>query len=368
MVQPLPQPFEVSAAPVLQAMRLGSADRLAEEQRGALKTAGGFAAKGQLGQARNYLYQQGMMEEADKFGAQIRQADADALAKVHRSQAVLGNLALAADTPEKWAAAVDAAAKGGIDVTKFKDFGSRDMLLAQSGMVGQKIEFEMKRRALETKETPPQWDFTKDGAGNKYTGEFRPYAGTSPDAGDLDKGYRWRMKDGKKELDPSGRPIAEPIPGGKDESVSAEVAARIGLADKFSKDLPALEKEVQSGTLNSIDFQLGRGKAGEVYRRIEDGSEALVRNLTGAGMNETEAKSYAERFLPGRLDLPSTKLEKLRNLGRNLKAVRNRVLVGRGIANLDDLNEALGEKSQDSIVNEQSARGTPNDPLGILGN
>jgi hypothetical protein len=365
MPQPLPSPFMPDAMPVLEAFRTGQADRLAAQQRGALQQAGQMAAQGSLGGARKHLLAQGMFKQADDIGQMMRQADSDQLAKVKRTYDVLGNLAMSADTPEKWAAAVGAAAKAGMDVSKYQDFGSRELVLAQSGKIGEHIEIEMKRRALEAKDAP--FVFTKEGVGNKSTGEFRPHQAEFADPGDLDKGYRWRMKDGKKDLDPSGRPIAEPIPGGKAESVSSETAARVGLADKFAKDMPDLEKEIIQGTLNSVDFQLGRGKAAEVYRRIEDGAEALVRNLTGAGMNETEAKAYAERFLPGRFDMPSTKLEKLRNLGRNLQAVRNRVLVGRGVASLDDVNEALGEKpSQDSLVNEQ--RAVADDPLGILGN
>lgn len=366
MPQPLPSPFMPSAMPVLEAFRTGQADRLAEQQRGALQAAGKLASEGSLGGARKHLLAQGMFKEAEGITQMIRQADDDSLAKAKRSQEVLGNLAMTADTPEKWAVAVQTAQKHGIDVSKFTDFGSRDLVLAQSGKVNELLDYELKNRALATKEQPAQFEFTKYGIGNKYTGKLEPYAGgAAADSGDLGEGYRWRVKDGKPETDASGRPIAEPIPGGKGEAVSAEVAARVGLADKFAKDMPDLEKEIQQGTLNSVDFQLGRGKAGEVYRRIEDGAEALVRNLTGAGMNETEARSYAERFLPGRFDMPSTKLEKLRNLGKNLQAVRNRVLVGRGIASIDDLNATLTGKGQEQRLQQNSAN---DDPLGILGN
>ncbi len=374
MPTPLPQPFEATPGPVLNAMRFGQADRLAEEQRGVLKQAGQLAAQGSLSGARKHLLGQGMLDEADQVGAMMRQADNDQLTKAKRTYDVLGNLALTADTPEKWAAATQAAGKAGMDVSKYQDFGSRDLVLAQSGKVGEHIENEFKRRQLDHKENVPRFQFTKYGVGDKFSGEVKPYAGAGmADPGELSNDYRWRMKNGQKELDASGRPIAEPIPGGKGESVTPEVSARLGLADKFAKDAPLIETEIKGGVLDTgftdIDFQLGRGKAGQVYRRIEDGAEALVRNLTGAGMNETEAKSYAARFLPGRFDVQSTKLEKLRNLSKNLKAVQNRVMTGRGIASIDDLDAALKEKpSQDSLVNEQAARGTPDDPLGILGN
>jgi hypothetical protein len=399
----LPQPFEVSPGPVLQAMRLGQSDRLAEEQRGALKAAGQFAAKGQLGQARNYLYGQGMLDEGAKIDHMIRQADADTLAKTQRSHTVLGNLALAADTPEKWAMAVDTAAKAGIDTSKWRDFGSRDVLLAQSGMVGQKLEMELQRRqmqmkdeaikrdientayersrqgrldtstearanraldlqerSLTAKETLAPYVFSKEGIGNKYTGEFKSFpSNINTQSGELDKGFRWRMKGGQPDLDASGRPIAEPIPGSKGEQVSAEVAARVGLADKFAEDAPKLRKEIESGKLSGSDYYLGRGEAGAIYRRIEDGAEALVRNLTGAGMNQTEAEAYAKRFLPGNFDTQATVLEKLRNLEENLTAVRRRVMTGRGVT--------AGDAPAPGAA-PQTAPGAADDPLGILGN
>lgn len=371
MPTPLPQPFEVTPGPVLQAMRLGQADRLEQEQRGALKAAGQFAAKGDLGGARNYLYGRGMVDEGAKFDQMLRQTDADALAKAQRSHAVLGNLALAADTPEKWSAAVDAASKAGLDVSKYQDFSAREPLLAQSGMVAQKLELEMKRRALDVKEEKPQWTFGNYGAGNTYTGEMKqPAGGVGADAGKLSPGERWRMKNGQPDLDTSGRPIAEPIPGSKNEAVPAETAARVGLADKFLKEMPKIRQDIEQGKLTSVDFQLGRGDAGDIYRRIEDGSEALVRNLTGAGMNKDEATTYARRFLPGRLDLQSTKIAKLDNLAKALAAVKNRVMVGRGISSTDDMEQAMqGKPFQDSLMKPPPPGGAPavNDPLGILG-
>lgn len=417
MPTPLPSPVLSEPGPVLQAWRMGEQDQLARQQRGVLQQAGQMAAGGQLAGAQKHLLAQGMFDEAKGIEGMMQRASDQQLAKAQRTYKVLGGLAMAADTPEKWQMALQAAGKAGMDVSKYGDFGARDLVLAQSGMIGDSLDNQLKQRALARqsqldqenrdqtqyertrqgnldarqaeqfglefnlrkdiaarKENPPQFEFNKEGIGNKYTGEFRRYEGSGvADPGELSKDYRWRMKDGKKELDASGRPIAEPIPGGKGESVTPEVSARLGLADKFAKDAPLIEKEIKGGVLDTsftdIDFQLGRGKAGQVYRRIEDGSEALVRNLTGAGMNETEARSYAERFLPGRLDTQTTKLEKLRNLSKNLKAVQNRVMTGRGIASIDDLNAALTEKpSQDSLVKEQAARGTPDDPLGILGN
>lgn len=167
---------------------------------------------------------------------------------------------------------------------------------------------------------------------------------------------RWRMKNGQIELDETGRPIAEPIPGSKLESVSSETAARVGLADKFINEAPTIRDAIAKGKMNGVDYYLNRGEAADLYRRIEDGSEALVRNLTGAGMNEEEAKAYARRYLPDSTDSTDTVLKKFDNLLSNLQAVKQRVLVGRGIASSDVQNAP----PPGAIPSEN------NDPLGIL--
>lgn len=190
-----------------------------------------------------------------------------------------------------------------------------------------------------------QYEFTKYGVGNKTTGELQPYPQGAGVEGPPNN-YRWRMRDGQIELDATGRPIAEPIPGSSAETVSAETAARVGLSDKFLKDAPAIREEIKKGGLGTtfgyetdlglnLDFLFGTRGAGELYRRFEDGSEALVRNLTGAGMNKEEAESYAKRYLPGYTDTRETVLLKLDNLEKNLQAVINRVETGRGRAGID---------------------------------
>lgn len=204
---------------------------------------------------------------------------------------------------------------------------------------------------------------TRDGIYDAETGQWL----TNPDKegeegtyGKLGPGERWRMKDGQKELDESGRPIAEPIPGGSKEAVAAEVAARVGLADTFLQRAPQVRQKIEAGKLGwGVDFALNRGEPAAIYRDIQEGSEALVRNLTGAGMNETEAKAYAERYLPTNTDRLETVLTKFDGLTRALEGVKRRVMIGRGVSSAD---------APDSVTPGAGAApgGDPNDPLGIL--
>lgn len=187
-------------------------------------------------------------------------------------------------------------------------------------------------------------------------------SGSMADAGKLGQGERWRMKDGQLELDASGRPIAEPIPGSSKEAVSSETAARLGLARKFIDESQSIRSDIEKGKMSGIDYYLNRGDAGDLYRRIEDGSEALVRNLTGAGMNENEAKTYAARFLPGNFDGNETVLKKFDNLVKNLQAVQQRVQIGRGIASIDDLEIPTKDQSR---IPQGLAPGSEVDDAGL---
>ena len=278
-------------------------------------------------------------------------ARAQAEARRKEGEALFGELALRADTPEKWARAVEMARQGGLPVAGLEDFSAREFVIARAGK-------------------SPEFMAVGKRVFNKSDGSFVPDPASqgadnvSDGAGELEKGMRWRMRDGKLDLDASGRPIAEPIPGSPREAVTAEVAARIGLADKFKKDAPNLRADIQGGALGGMDFYLKRGKAGDILRRIEDGQEALVRNLTGAGMNLQEAESYAERFSPGRLDGTETILSKFDNLVKNLDAVQERVMIGRGVAGVDRTAPQTTDAPQIGAVEDgyRFKGGNPSDP------
>lgn len=111
--------------------------------------AGGQAAEGDMAGAKATLYEGGDFEGGNQVNQMMRQASDDALKKTERFHSTLGNLALAADTPEKWSAAVGAAKSAGLDVSKYGDFGSRQMLLAQSGKTIEAINMEAERRRAE---------------------------------------------------------------------------------------------------------------------------------------------------------------------------------------------------------------------------
>jgi hypothetical protein len=133
--------------------------------------AGGQAAEGDMKGARSTLYEGGDFEGGNQISQMMRQASDDSLKKTERFHATLGNLALAADTPEKWAAATAAAGKAGLDVSKYGDFNSRQMVLAQSGKTIEAIALENERR----KASQSTYQHTEGGAFDPRTGTLTPY-------------------------------------------------------------------------------------------------------------------------------------------------------------------------------------------------
>lgn len=126
-------------------------------------------------------------------------------------------------------------------------------------------------------------------------------------------GYRWG-EDGES---------LEPIPGGPGESISAELAARLGLANKVLKELPALKQQVGTGAATGpLDYMtgaMGYGEAGQISRRIADGADAIQRMLTGAGMPASEAAEYTKRFRISPTDTAEIVSDKLNNMENVLK-------------------------------------------------
>lgn len=167
-------------------------------------------------------------------------------------------------------------------------------------------------------------------------GGLRPIAGGPADPeylrqkGDRQNapsGYQWNDP-----ADPSKGMTA--IPGGPGEKVDAEVAGRLGLARSFLGQLPDIKKRVEEGELTGpIDAgkaYLGMGGPGELRRQIDSGAEALLRMLTGAGMNKEEAAQYIRRYQFSPTDKKETVISKLNQLERELNSVGETVGKGRG--------------------------------------
>ncbi len=113
-------------------------------------------------------------------------------------------------------------------------------------------------------------------------------------------------------------------------ALPAEVAARIGLGNAFIADLPEIEKGVKAmGLKDNANLAAGRGKAADLWRRIESGTEAMKRNMTGAGMSLSEAENYIARYQISPTDSTATKLSKLRLLKRDLTAAAEGAMSGK---------------------------------------
>jgi len=139
-------------------------------------------------------------------------------------------------------------------------------------------------------------------------------------------GYRWiDPKDPEKGL--------AAIPGGPGEKVTPEVASRIGLAKSFLGQLPDILRDIEKGEATGAweagMAQLGVGRAGEIRRQIESGAEALLRNLTGAGMSIPEAQKYVSRYELQAWDTAPKVASKLRQLKRELEFTITEVERGR---------------------------------------
>lgn len=159
----------------------------------------------------------------------------------------------------------------------------------------------------------------------------REYLNIQRDRNNLDRsgtgkpptGYRW-LPDG----------ALEPIPGGPGTAISAELSARLGLANKFLGESQDLKNRASTGSATGpIDYVIGAagfGESGKIQRRIADGADALQRMLTGAGMPASEAADYANRFRVTGMDTSETITDKLTNLEQVLRAQIEMSTRGRG--------------------------------------
>lgn len=202
------------------------------------------------------------------------------------------------------------------------------------------------QRSADRADNPTPSGFQRIGGG------LQPIAG-----GPADPSYKRTVTD--KQNAPSGYKWADPndpdagllaIPGGPGEKVPAEVAARLGLAKSFlgqledykdveGNDQKGLRSRIKAGEatgpIDSLMGAAGVGQPASIRRKLASGAEALLRNLTGAGMNIDEAKKYIARYEPELRDNSESLLDKVNQLERELRSVNDVVSQGRGGSVLD---------------------------------
>jgi hypothetical protein len=159
----------------------------------------------------------------------------------------------------------------------------------------------------------------------------------------------------------------------KTPTQSAEMAARLGIASKFQlsledrKDeqgnvLPGVRSRIKAGELNR-DWQTAlmanyyKGGPGEIRQLIDDGAEALIRMLTGAGMNLQEAADYGNRFRFRLIDNQRESLTKVNNLDDVLKSVTQAVRTGK--AGPDELRNIVAPRASEFAPERATQPGAP---------
>lgn len=169
---------------------------------------------------------------------------------------------------------------------------------------------------------------------NRTKAQYRPMTpedytqwgiAVDPDTGVPTQPYRFNATENKPEAISTG--------GGGANVLPAEIGARIGMADVFTERYPQIIADIESGEVTGLrDYAQGKagiGRVGEVHRQIKSGIDALVRNLTGAGKSESEARDYASRYEPQLLDSVGTLKSKIVGLQEELTGVRDSVTYGR---------------------------------------
>jgi len=106
---------------------------------------------------------------------------------------------------------------------------------------------------------------------------------------------------------------------------SAETSAKLGLAKGFIDNYDSILKSVDAGEMTGPGYlkgvTLGYGNGGTQYRNLLQGTEAMVRLLTGAGMNESEARQRVTQYEPAATDDAVTLRSKIEGLKQALDNV-----------------------------------------------
>jgi hypothetical protein len=142
----------------------------------------------------------------------------------------------------------------------------------------------------------------------------------------------------------TGKP--EAIGGGPSvQLLPSEVGAKLGLADEFLSNFDNVRSEAASGSMTGAIDQpmtatLGRGPGGTAYRQLRQGTEGLVRLMTGAGMPASEAADKAKMYEPTITDDADTLVNKIDGLKAAILRVRSGATAGRAYPEAPTSNPA----------------------------
>jgi hypothetical protein len=143
----------------------------------------------------------------------------------------------------------------------------------------------------------------------------------------------------------------------KAKPIPAEIGTRMALGTSWASQVPDILASIEEGTtsgLNRAGMALGAGNGAAVARRQQSGVDALVRSLTGAGMNLQEAQKYAGRYEIQANDKTETQRNKVLQLAQELRTIDNSVSkqygqppskAYEGIPTPPNLSDELGKQS-----------------------
>ncbi len=296
---------------------LGGFDQFARDNQAAMLMAGGALLDGQGWGAAAQGFAQGMRQ--DEYTRRLKQEQAEKQQKQVKYRQLaqeMGHPELA-DMPDVLESVLR---------EKYKRREPTEWDRLTQGLNAEELQKAKRYRlGLETK--PATTDDMLEFELAKRDPAFAEFLRSKKGAANAPSGYTYGP-DGKLAPIPGGpqdpdRDINEPLPG--------ELAARFGLANQYFKRFDGIEKDLTSkdpkavGPIDSWGF----GQSGAIQRDMKLGSEAMVRMLTGAGMNKEEAENEVKQYLPGPYDGPATVLDKQKRLRAALRDMQREALQGR---------------------------------------
>jgi hypothetical protein len=304
---------------------LGGFEQFARDNQAAMLMAGGALLDGQGWGAAAQSFAQGMRQ--DEYTRRLKQAEAEKEQKKVKA----GELATKYGLPAAMAADPDQVFSlvGQIETRNRTREPSEWDRLTQGLSADELNQAKRYRLGLDTK--PASTDDTREYQFAKQEG----YQGTFPQFLQTKRGGATNAPSGYA-YGPDGK--LAPIPGGPqdpdrdtNEPLPGELAARFGLANQYFKRFGGIETDLTSKDPKAVGAwdRLGFGESGAIHRDMKLGSEAMVRMLTGAGMNKEEAENEVKQYLPGPYDNAATVLDKQKRLRAALRDMQREALQGR---------------------------------------
>jgi len=192
----------------------------------------------------------------------------------------------------------------------------------------------------------------------------KPLIAQPPKEPQAPSGFVYTRAPGTNGPDDTGEMVA--VTGGPGTQISADIQGKLAVTRQFIEDYsPVIEKAIKDGRFannnyaDRVNYAGELGEMGEINRYFQTGADAIIRTMTGMGMNISEQNKYLNLYVPKWNESEYTIKSKFKSMKGILSRMKSLAEQGRvGPEQLESTRKLLEEyKPETEQKTNESSKG-----------